>query len=192
MTSIPPQAPKKKNSNLVWILAIVGIAGCGCIGVLGAILFPVFSQAKLAAHKTAFVSDGKQLALATLIYASDNEDALPLAPGWHDALRIYMRDEDTAILEPGNVNDTDFTFGYFEPIAGWDTFSFEFPDLTPIYFTSSTLGPSPVSNPEDFAYPFHEDGIVVNVDGSVDVINYDESEYYDWAPEPLTFGSGDD
>jgi len=44
------------------------------IAILAAILFPVFAQAKAAAKKTQSLSNVKQLALASLMYAGDYDD----------------------------------------------------------------------------------------------------------------------
>ncbi|MCG9894666.1 MAG: hypothetical protein MH204_04245 [Fimbriimonadaceae bacterium] len=48
------------------------------IAILAAILFPVFSQAKQAAKRTAYLTQAKQTGTAIIIYASDYDDKLPL------------------------------------------------------------------------------------------------------------------
>lgn len=58
--------------TLIELLVVIAI-----IAILAAILFPVFAQAKLAAKKTVSLSNVKQLALSTLMYAGDNDDAVP-------------------------------------------------------------------------------------------------------------------
>jgi len=65
-----------KNGNraftLIELLVVIAI-----IAILAAILFPVFAQAKLAAKKTASLSDVKQLSLAYVMYANDFDDMAP-------------------------------------------------------------------------------------------------------------------
>jgi type II secretory pathway pseudopilin PulG len=67
------------------------------IGILAAILFPVFSQAKGAAQKTACLSNGRQIGIAFLMYANDWDDHLPFgsfptrASSWTDQCQPYMR-----------------------------------------------------------------------------------------------------
>ena len=51
------------------------------IAILAAILFPVFAQAKVAAKKTADLSNTKQLALGTVMYSADSDDVFPSAYG---------------------------------------------------------------------------------------------------------------
>jgi len=63
---------KRKAFTLIELLVVIAI-----IAILAAILFPVFAQAKMAAKKTAALSNIKQLALATVMYANDADDTLP-------------------------------------------------------------------------------------------------------------------
>jgi len=50
------------------------------IAILAAILFPVFAKARAKAQQTVCVSNIKQLALATLMYAVDYDDRAPNSP----------------------------------------------------------------------------------------------------------------
>ena len=64
--------------TLIELLVVIAI-----IAILAAILFPVFAQAKAAAKGAASISNAKQHVLAAIMYASDNEDYLPLAVAWN-------------------------------------------------------------------------------------------------------------
>lgn len=63
---------KRNGFTLIELLVVIAI-----IAILAAILFPVFAQAKLAAKKTASLSNMKQIATASIMYAGDNEDSMP-------------------------------------------------------------------------------------------------------------------
>lgn len=65
---------RRRAFTLIELLVVIAI-----IAILAAILFPVFAQAKAAAKKTSDLSNLKQNMLATLMYAGDNEDYLPVA-----------------------------------------------------------------------------------------------------------------
>jgi prepilin-type N-terminal cleavage/methylation domain-containing protein len=63
--------------TLIELLVVIAI-----IAILAAILFPVFAQAKLAAKKTAALSNIKQLGTSLHIYLQDFDDTYPNAYMW--------------------------------------------------------------------------------------------------------------
>jgi prepilin-type N-terminal cleavage/methylation domain-containing protein len=65
---------RRKAFTLIELLVVIAI-----IAILAAILFPVFAQAKEAAKKTQTLNNTKQLAIAMLIYNTDNDDIMPLS-----------------------------------------------------------------------------------------------------------------
>jgi prepilin-type N-terminal cleavage/methylation domain-containing protein len=71
---------KTRAFTLIELLVVIAI-----IAILAAILFPVFAQAKAAAKSTANLSNLKQIGLAHLEYAIDNDDAFALAARYEDA-----------------------------------------------------------------------------------------------------------
>jgi len=60
---------RKRAFTLIELLVVIAI-----IAILAAILFPVFAQAKLAAKKTASLSNIKQITLASIMYSGDYDD----------------------------------------------------------------------------------------------------------------------
>jgi prepilin-type N-terminal cleavage/methylation domain-containing protein len=80
-----------RGFTLIELLVVIAI-----IAILAAILFPVFAQAKVAAKKTADLSNLKQMGTASMIYASDNDDVFMLQASiscdgeWNYNSRIYM------------------------------------------------------------------------------------------------------
>jgi prepilin-type N-terminal cleavage/methylation domain-containing protein len=65
---------RRKAFTLIELLVVIAI-----IAILAAILFPVFAQAKEAAKKSQTLNNTKQLAIAMLIYNTDNDDIFPLS-----------------------------------------------------------------------------------------------------------------
>lgn len=65
----------KKGFTLIELLVVIAI-----IAILAAILFPVFAKARDKARQATCLSNTKQLTLALLMYADDNDETL--APGY--------------------------------------------------------------------------------------------------------------
>jgi prepilin-type N-terminal cleavage/methylation domain-containing protein/prepilin-type processing-associated H-X9-DG protein len=61
--------------TLIELLVVIAI-----IAILAAILFPVFAKARDKARQASCVSNLKQIAMASIMYAGDYDDILP--PGW--------------------------------------------------------------------------------------------------------------
>ncbi len=89
--------------TLIELLVVIAI-----IAILAAILFPVFSQAREAARKTACLSNCRQIGTGLMIYAQDYDETLPAAafdyypqysindlrnPKWNDVLEPYVKNE---------------------------------------------------------------------------------------------------
>jgi len=123
----------KRAFTLIELLVVIAI-----IAILAAILFPVFAQAKLAAKKTQSISNVRQIGLATLMYATDNEDHLPRtmqadpadpqAPpvtiGWWDignyqeALNAYIRKGKGGVSDQGDGSKGSVWFDPADPDKG--------------------------------------------------------------------------
>jgi len=70
---------RKRAFTLIELLVVIAI-----IAILAAILFPVFAQAKLAAKKTASLSNSKQVTLGVLMYNNDYDGEFDIGSpdGW--------------------------------------------------------------------------------------------------------------
>ena len=66
-----------RGFTLIELLVVIAI-----IGILAAILFPVFSKAREKARQAACLSNQRQIAMGAMIYASENEDLLPTTDIW--------------------------------------------------------------------------------------------------------------
>lgn len=63
---------RKQGFTLIELLVVIAI-----IAILAAILFPVFTRARESAKRTACLSNLKQLGVAMMMYAQDNNDHYP-------------------------------------------------------------------------------------------------------------------
>lgn len=93
-----------KGFTLIELLVVIAI-----IAILAAILFPVFAKAREKARQTACLSNMKQLAMATAMYASDWDEYYPLVPGRLTGVNIDLgppcnvREGNSAIQVPSLV-----------------------------------------------------------------------------------------
>jgi len=72
-------APHRRGFTLIELLVVIAI-----IAILAAILFPVFAKARERAKLSACISNQKQLALATIAYADDNDQKMPFGISFAD------------------------------------------------------------------------------------------------------------
>jgi len=81
MAPVPPQyqaQPQTKKPNTALIVIIILVSGfCLIVLIFAAILFPVFSQARLAASKSATLSEAKSISLALAMYAAEHDETMP-------------------------------------------------------------------------------------------------------------------
>jgi prepilin-type processing-associated H-X9-DG protein len=66
------------------------------IAILAAILFPVFARARAKARQIACLNNVKQISLALMMYAQDNDETYPVVDHlagyyWWDALQPYVK-----------------------------------------------------------------------------------------------------
>lgn len=69
--------PQRRAFTLIELLVVIAI-----IAILAAILFPVFTSAKLSAKKTQSLSNLKNIVLATIMYQDNSDDLFPQGTSW--------------------------------------------------------------------------------------------------------------
>jgi prepilin-type N-terminal cleavage/methylation domain-containing protein/prepilin-type processing-associated H-X9-DG protein len=96
---------KNRAFTLIELLVVIAI-----IAILAAILFPVFAQAKLAAKKTADLSNVKQLGTMMVLYGNDYDDCFPLTSfpskgnSWPLRCQAYIKNWDM-FRSPGDASN---------------------------------------------------------------------------------------
>ncbi|UCC68599.1 MAG: prepilin-type N-terminal cleavage/methylation domain-containing protein [Armatimonadota bacterium] len=87
---------RRKGFTLIELLVVIAI-----IGILAAMIFPVFARARESARKVVCLSNVKNIALAVQMYLADNNDTLPPMEHRQEVLDYF----DTA---PGGGQRRDF------------------------------------------------------------------------------------
>jgi prepilin-type N-terminal cleavage/methylation domain-containing protein len=86
----------RRGFTLIELLVVIAI-----IAILAAILFPVFAKAREKARQTKCLSNQRQIALACMMYAQDNDETLPTSGSVWTSLGI-----DAKILVCPTTGDT--------------------------------------------------------------------------------------
>lgn len=104
------QKVQRRGFTLIELLVVIAI-----IAILAAILFPVFAQAREKARAISCLSNSRQLGLASIQYANDNNDIEvpssppPAKPAWNGPLwmdLIFPYVKSTAVFTcPDEVNE---------------------------------------------------------------------------------------
>lgn len=166
---------KRRAFTLIEILVVVAI-----IALLAAILFPAFARAREKARQTTCSSNLKQFMLAILMYAQDNDEAMPLAIkhvdqigpktakdnpptqqfGIHMEIMPYVKSPQAFQCPDDNGFAQASTSGGFPVAAGtkvWEAFgsSYRFAPENFSMFPSSESGmTNPPATPYNFAAPY--------------------------------------
>lgn len=155
MQAPPPSPPGKSNNNVLWIvLGVIGVCGCAGVGILAAILFPVFQSAKVAATRTQALTNVKQSALGLIMYAADNNEFLPPGNQWMDKSAQYVKNQD-AFESPAVVklDPSAYGFAFRKEISGIDSMRIMAPNETAMVFDSTLTSRNAMSGIDTLPSP---------------------------------------
>ena len=124
-----------------WVQALVGVIA---VGVVGAILYPVFAKPGSFSGRSD-LSSMKQLALIGMIYSGDFDDIAPPAKGWVGALYPYAKNKNVFVCAHLSGKPHQFGHALFVGAAGQNLKKIPRPESYPFFFDSRNLSMNAVS-----------------------------------------------
>lgn len=137
----------RKGFTLIELLVVIAI-----IAILAAILFPVFAQARNAAKGSATISNIRQIALAHLMYADDNDGAFSMAHEWDSpdsnftiggaryntwVWNVYPYQKNAQVMADQQAPPITRGFGFLNQATITPTFGYNQAYLAPVFAVSN-------------------------------------------------------
>jgi prepilin-type N-terminal cleavage/methylation domain-containing protein/prepilin-type processing-associated H-X9-DG protein len=92
---------RQRGFTLIELLVVIAI-----IGILAAMLLPALNKARATAKKASCLSNVKQITLACIMYANDNDECLPIGVTFDWEVNLYVK------------NVTGGTIDFFQDVIG--------------------------------------------------------------------------
>jgi hypothetical protein len=168
MTEPPVMTPPKKSGMPGWAWGLIGCAVIlPCIAIFAAVLFPVFSQARLAAKRTLSMTNLKQIGISAMMYSVDHNDRFPIAKGWETSLTPFISDP-KVFTDPNAPAGFQNKRGYAmnQAAGSVKTTSIPSPNMSPLFFTATVDEVSAVGGADILRFDDAKRAILCAADGS--------------------------
>ena len=169
-----------------WSLALAGTVLSGVfllmLPILAGLLLPALAKAKNKATAITCMNNLRQLRLAARLYAGDNNEQLPSAANWCDALQKYVATGKTFQCPLGDRSQR-CHFAFNAQLSGVELSKIEFPVQTVLFV--ETDGGWNVSGCREMAIPQprHLRKVALAfADGHVELVNVARLENVRWKP----------
>lgn len=130
-----------RNERSLGLTLFEALIVLAILAIVVVILFPVFARPSHTGHRNYVISNLKQLALATMMYAADYDEHLPPAEKWMDA--IYPYHKNSQIHHDPTVVDSEqdeYGIAFFDPVSLADLNAIANVGDVPMVFQSVLMG----------------------------------------------------
>ncbi len=185
----PSDAPPPHKSGVPgwakWVIGCGAMLMC-CCPIGGAVLFPVFSQARQAANSSQSLIHMKQIGAALSLYTAEHDDFTPPSQGWNAALTTYGPDLGADNLTDPLLRDSPERRGYGMNlgISMKSVVAMEDPSKVIAFALTKTPGKDAQVTPDTLRpasqQPYRT--IWATADGAVKKALIDEAQRLQWKP----------
>jgi len=172
----------ENNGSPSWLRGICITIGSALllIGVaLPFVLYPVFLGAREASGRTACLSNVNQIAKALQMYAADNDDRLPLARNWADAIHEYHGSTWTC-----KESNADYAYSLNRSLAAKPYSSFN-PEKDVVLLFEAEGWRNSVGGIDDVSYRHDEVAAFSFVSGTAKAIRKEHANHLAWTSESI-------
>ena len=128
-----PPPPRRQRSTLAIVgitLGVLALLGLIAIGVVAAILFPVFARSREQARSASCMSYLKQLSIGVYMYLNDYDEKFPLKENWAEGLMPYIMNREVYECPSGGG------YSYNSELSGLELGEIPGPAECPMLFDS--------------------------------------------------------
>jgi len=156
--------------------------GAGAAAIAGtavgtAVLFPMFSRARESAREASCASHLRQLSIAAIMYAQDNNGKLPSMLNWRAELKPYLRTPISELTCPGGGS----VYAFNKNLGGIARAKITRPAETVMFFEADASLPNATGSRANAIFPHSGEGWFAFADGHV-VKLWEAPEQSQWVP----------
>ncbi len=179
-----PYAPAPKSGApvglIVLLCAIVAVPVLLLIlGVVAAIVFPAFANAREKARQTSCLSNQRQLATGLLSYAQDNNERFPPRTSWCECVSPHIMNH--TILSCPSLGGTRSNYWLNDPVPGRALAEFKKPAEAILQFEARDSWDR-TGTETDMEKPHNGSGNVAFVDGHAKWLSPTSGVTVEWKP----------
>lgn len=147
--------------------------------VLSAVLYPI-QPPRASAKRSYCLSNIKQIAIGTILYASDYDERLPIAKVWQDSIVEYIKNKD---IFKCPVAKSPESYAFNSAVSGRDSTKIESPDKAVMEFEADAFAHNAHGGPEWFATRHIEKGNLAYVDSHARSLDRPTAMKSSWYPK---------
>ncbi len=181
--SQPPEQIQGPNRREKPFWSLPGcLLGLILVGILYAILMPVYAKSRSASTRTQTIHNMKQVGTGFMLYVSDNDGRFPSADSWQDDVYPFVKNRELYSSPLKSSEGMKTTVAMNSGLSNVSEAEIAEPSKTVLTFLSTQTRPSPRGGKESMAVLKESQTILSFADTSVIMKTVDEAKGFTWDP----------